>query len=283
MVDRLNEGLTLSDCEELHCVFEYVRGMYGAVLAQCSHDTWFPDRPMPKPTVTDRGRSGKYPNLPSAKDLGLLFPDTLYFDGAVFSHVWKFHILPCLGLDLLNSIIQDPGFDDETLMTIETKVQHLTWRFSPKAWIMRDRFIHNHRLYTSGSRLRRWQWDMPTPGPRPYLQMVQELELQVLQSKIYRQRGWIFFRDSPRPQPTLPSAESIAEEQDSVSDWICLEQENERRRSQKWQDYWAGRTLEDPLDPNSPANQSSPIRRQLDPGVSVFSTVPRFFSGTAAW
>jgi len=110
-------------------------------------------------------------------------------------------------------------------------------------------------------------------------QIKQQYRLQALQWKIYRQRGWIFFTDTPDHRPSLPSSGDIAEEYESVSDWICLEQEKQRRRSQKWQDYWVGRTLEDPLDPDSPINQSKPSGRRLDPGVSVLSTVPRFFSG----
>ncbi|KAJ4005484.1 hypothetical protein NW752_002316 [Fusarium irregulare] len=236
MVDRLNDRLTLSDCEELHCVFENVRGMYGAVLAQCKDDIWFPDRPEPGITVAKRPRNGEYLEPPSAKELGLLFPDDLYFDGAVFSEARNLDIISCLGLDHLSSIIQSLQFDDETLMAID-----------------------------------------------PLQQRIEELRLQVLQSKIYRQRGWIFFRDSPGPQPTLPAMEYIAKEHDSVSDWICLEQEKHRRRSQKWQDYWAARSWEDPLDPETSDKESNPMQRRSEPRVSVSSDIPRFFSGRTVW
>ncbi|EYB24264.1 hypothetical protein FG05_30493 [Fusarium graminearum] len=286
MVDRLNERLTLSDCEELHCVFEYIKSMYGAVKAQSTDDTWFPDRQVPNPTVQSRPRNDEDADLPSARDLGLLYPDNLYFDGALRSIPRKLDILSCLGLDLLSSIIQNSRFDDGTGISIDTHITHLTFYFSDKAWIIRDPFNYNHRLLTSRSRLRSWLRDMPLAVSRRHgdyrgyvRQRKQDLELQVLQSKIYRQRGWIFFRDSPGPQPILPSAEHIVEEYDSVSDWICLELEKHRRRSQKWQDYWAGRTLDDPLDPDSPANQSSPTRC---PEVYAFSTFPRFFSGRTA-
>lgn len=138
---------------------------------------------------------------------------------------------------------------------------------------------------TNGLQILTWTWRVYRNRYHAIVieQTQQQYRLQALQWKIYRQRGWIFFRDSPGPQPTLPTMENIVKEHDSLSGWVCLEQEKKRRRSQNWQDYWAGRSWEYPLDPDSPANQSNPVNRWLKPRVSVSSSIPRFFSGGAAW
>ncbi|CAG2009549.1 unnamed protein product [Fusarium graminearum] len=121
MVDRLNERLTLSDCEELHCVFEYIKSMYGAVKAQSTDDTWFPDRQVPNPTVQSRPRNDEDADLPSARDLGLLYPDNLYFDGALRSIPRELDILSCLGLDLLSSIIQNSRMDYQRPLQLQSQ------------------------------------------------------------------------------------------------------------------------------------------------------------------
>lgn len=300
LVDQLNEKLTLSNREELHCVFEYLKGMYSALSAQCHDDHWFPDRPVAKAPVTDRQRIYSQPDLPSARDFGLLFPDNLYFTLDHHStrpspHVTKWETLACLGLDLLSAILQTRPLDDSIFLDDHLGVENII-RYRPDdyTWIMQWCFARNHRLRATESMLEDWQERLMNYGShltRPHRtiyrdigieQIKQQYRLQALQWNIYRQRGWIFFTDAPDHQPSLPSSGDIAEEHDSVSDWMCLRQEKQRRRSQKWQDYWAGRTLEDPLDPDSPTNQSKPIRRRLDPGVSVLSTVPRFFSSRTA-
>ena len=209
MIEQWNERLTLIDLEELHCVFEYVRGMYGAICAQCDDDTWFPERPVCEVTTTIRRRNDEQPDLPSAKDFGLLFPDNLYFDMGEYTFfgylgMGKLEILPCLGLDLLSPIIQTRRFDFATLSSIGRRAQYLDRVFSCTKWITKGRFNYDHRLYTSESRLDRWKQKMQypdVPGSFTRMRMIRLIEikqrtkdfrLQILQSKIHRQRGWIF-------------------------------------------------------------------------------------------
>ncbi|KAH7174212.1 uncharacterized protein B0J16DRAFT_403789 [Fusarium flagelliforme] len=299
MIEQWNERLTLTDLEELHCVFEYVRGMYGAIFAQCNDDTWFPERPVPEVTTTMRRRNDEQPDLPSAKGFGLLFPDNLYFDIGEYTffgylRMPKLEILPCLGLDLLSPIIQTRRFDFAILSTIGRRAQYLDRVFHCKKWITKGRFNYDHRLYTSESKLDRWKQKMENPDVpgnitrmritplRDVKQRTKDFKLQILQSKIYRQRGWIFLNDSPTHHPILPSVSDLTEQDASVSDDICLGPQRKRRRSQRWHNYWSGLSLEDPLDTDSPANHSNLANHLLEPRVSSFSTVPRFLSGATA-
>lgn len=54
MINMSNETLRLNDHEELYCVHQYFRGLYGAVFAHCNQDSWLPERPVSKGADTDR-------------------------------------------------------------------------------------------------------------------------------------------------------------------------------------------------------------------------------------
>jgi hypothetical protein len=133
MAGRLNETLTLIDCEELQCVFEYFRSMYSAVLAQCEDDRLFPDRPVPNVTVTNRRRNEGQHELRSCRDLGLLFPDNLYFgpDDRYDRHCGPLVLplgwenLASLGLDTLSSILEIPRFDMTSLNHVDDEAASL--------------------------------------------------------------------------------------------------------------------------------------------------------------
>ncbi|KAF5005107.1 hypothetical protein FDECE_8427 [Fusarium decemcellulare] len=111
IVKRSHEKLTLKDYEALCCVHEYLKGLYGALFAHCG-GSWFPDRPTRSQlntTTVNQPVGAKHQDPLSSKDYGLLYPDSVYFSAQEYSagvvREWPIVMLPCLGLDLLSSIV----------------------------------------------------------------------------------------------------------------------------------------------------------------------------------
>ncbi|RFN45628.1 hypothetical protein FIE12Z_10130 [Fusarium flagelliforme] len=282
---QLNETLTLTECEELHCVFQYYRSVYGAVLAQCGDDHWFSDRPLPKATPTERGGDEAQPKLTSTKDFGLLFPDNTYFDWAYYrsdTFLRDWEALPCLGLDLLSAILQSPRFNNTVALRIDWWLTCLLENWVLSLWTLQDPFVRDGKLCYCEYEFPDWRRRMRDQNKAQrnisslikVEQKLHEYSMQNVQSQIYRRWGWIFFTDAPDQQPSLPSAAYIFEQYASVNRMADIGLQMRRRRSQKWQDYWAGRSLEDPLK-----STDSTIDRdhESDRDISAFRDVPRFF------
>ncbi|CAG7566013.1 unnamed protein product [Fusarium equiseti] len=198
ILQELNGKLTLTECEELHCVFQYYRSVCGAVLAQCGDDHWFPDRPLPKATATERGEDVTQPKLPSARDFGLLFPDNTYFDWAqyrsgTFLRDWE--ALPCLGLDLLSAILQSPRFDNTVALRIDWWLTRLFEPWVLSLWILEDPFVRGGRLCYCVYEVPEWRRRMKNHNKAQsdisgFINVEQkrhEYSMQCVQSQVYRQ------------------------------------------------------------------------------------------------
>ncbi|CAJ0552309.1 Ff.00g062880.m01.CDS01 [Fusarium sp. VM40] len=289
MINKSNEKLGLNDYEELYCVFEYLKGLYGAIFAHCRQDSWFPERSVSKTNVPGRRANNDEGVLLSAKNYGLLFSDDQYFDmeKEVFLGLLELEGLPCLGLDSLSAILRSP----ELINTKGCRMTHWVGGLAQQpdsSWILSQHFTLHHDLYVSRTRIDQWKWWMESRnqssrhgisvGPRIDIhQQKQQLHLQNLQSAIYRQRAWIFFTNSSTHQPCLPSWDHLATQRELVSDVVGLGHHQLRRRSQKWQDYWAGRSLDDPLEADSSHVQDEEDSGELKDVQFIPPAIPRFF------
>jgi hypothetical protein len=295
IINKSNEKLSLHDYEELYCVFEHLKGLYGAIFAHCDQDSWFPERSVSKIIVPDDRPRNEEDELLSARDYGLLFPDDLYFDMDIHANepwldLLGYEILPCLGLDSLSSILRSPELNNTKGCRIKHWVCGLA-RQANSSWILNRHFAQHHDLYVTRTRLHQWlermeSWnDLTRPigymtDIRPKIdidQETQQLYIQNLQSAIYRQRAWIFFTDSSDHQPCLPSWDNIAAQQELVSDVLGLEHHRRRRRSQKWQSYWAGQSLDSPFEADASPDQGEEDSGGLNHGDFVLPAIPRFF------
>ncbi|KAL6416091.1 hypothetical protein AUP68_00303 [Ilyonectria robusta] len=82
-----------SELEAIGCVHEYLKSLYGAIVAQCG-DFWLPD--IPEGTLSARGT-------------GLLYPDNLYVDAEVYASDMRSRVsswCACSGFDLVTSLIR---------------------------------------------------------------------------------------------------------------------------------------------------------------------------------
>lgn len=293
-IDRSNEKLSLNDCEELCCVFEYLKGLYGAIFARCRHDSRFPERPVSEATVPDNRASNEKDKLLSAKEYGSPFPDDLYFnmENEAFPGVLDCESLPCLGLDVLSAILRS----SELINTKGRRFRHWVSQLANQpdtSWILDEHFTQHRDLYPSSTKIHEWDWWMEslnhdrhsnrdTVPTRPEIDIDEQnlqLRLQLLQSAIYRQRAWIFFTGSSN-QPCLPSWGHLAVQQELVGDFLSLELCRESRRYQKWLDYWKGRSWNWLPQADSSPGQDEDNSGGLNDEQFVPPTILRFFEKT---
>ncbi|KAJ3537589.1 hypothetical protein NM208_g6249 [Fusarium decemcellulare] len=305
IVKRSHERLTLKDYEALCCVYEYFKGLYGAVFAHC-RDSWLPDRPthsQSKTTAVNQsvGVEHQYPLL--SKDYGLLYPDSVYFSAQEYS-IGEIcgsleDILPSLGLDLLSSIVMSLGMDEKNGEYLRVwfgilssqhdwLIEH-DWFIKP--WIFRRHFVGRHKhLNINDQQIFLWRLRMASQqqsyrgrggricprGSRIDIeQRTRQFHIHNLQLKIFRQRAWVFFDGSrlcTRYSPHLPTWSELEAEDQTTSEMLGLAYQRARRRSQKWQDYWSGRTLDHPFD-----QQEGNGSGAAGPVEDNRQCVPRFF------
>ncbi|KAH7268045.1 hypothetical protein B0J15DRAFT_577909 [Fusarium solani] len=250
-VKFMHEKLRPVEYKELYCVYEYFKGVYGAIFVHCG-DSWLPDRP-----ASCSSDSQPYPGSKH----GLLYPDTVYFSASDYFLDMNIRsrnlsrILPCLLLDLLVHILaslhEQEDYKRYLRRWFNTLSNDLERPDSP--WISSQRFAKHHEqsatfdpnIYHCGlspdSPHRRF---MPRPifqhysGYEPWSRWEQRerlLGIHELQLQIYRQRAWVFFDDVrlfPDARSHFPTMEDL-DKQDQIA--------NNRL------DYYWGRTLDNPL------------------------------------
>ncbi|KAF4980512.1 hypothetical protein FZEAL_3500 [Fusarium zealandicum] len=250
------------DHEALHCVYEYLKGAYGSFFALCA-DSWRQEA-----SELQKGRP-------------LLYPDNLYFsaDAHFADIIWPSQYrnaasyLPYLGFDLLAQLSTLVGRKQQTDEQLRSWFRSLSSEWTMTHWLLPDHFlIHDHGLGLEACD--------PKEGHRH--QLLQRLSRDYfLQVKIYRQRAWAFFDDSrlfPDPATHFPTTDGIEEQQHAVRLQFCscsIEVNRRRRRSRKWQDYWAGRSLDKPKDYCGDSEEQAKI--EDDYGL----VIPPFFNDPA--
>ncbi|KAF5246320.1 hypothetical protein FAUST_1437 [Fusarium austroamericanum] len=238
---KADEHLTIEEHEEIYCVGEYFKGMYGAIIAHSNDDVWFPDRPAPATVVVDELVDDKQHELSHANDYGLLFPDNHYiglntylFDADIQGLRWI--QMPCSGLDSITSLLQYINSGSRSGPQIRDWVKNFPIQNSHCRWTSRGHFAQRYRLYSISADVKQWATEMQFSEP------VNLRDLKVSATGMYRQRAMTFFTGSTGRQPLLPSWKNLFSQQERLRGIVYLAEHRGRRRSQKWQDYWAGRT-----------------------------------------
>ncbi|QPC73210.1 hypothetical protein HYE68_003962 [Fusarium pseudograminearum] len=259
MIHRADKRLTMEEHEEIHYVGEYLRAIYGAIIAQSDSDIWFPDRPAPTTTAIDELLDDKQQELPHANDRGLLFPDNHYIglptyisDAYLMYDTWV--RMPCLGLDPLSSLLQYINSDSISNEDIRHRVRCISDHEPYGCWTASGSFARRHRLYSISADVDQWATEArfsnnrEETGIEPSMTEVDRLtSLQISATGMYRQRAMTFFTGSTS-QPILPCWNNFVSQEERVGDIVDLQKYQRRRRSQVWQDYWAGRTVDRPVD-----------------------------------
>ncbi|UPK92246.1 hypothetical protein LCI18_003181 [Fusarium solani-melongenae] len=249
-VKLMHEKLRPVAYKELYCVYEYFRGVYGAIFAHCG-DSWLPDRP-----ASCSSGSEPYP----ASKHGLLYPDTLYFSASDYFLDMNIQtrnlsrILPCLGLDLLVRILaslhEQEDYERYLRRWFHTLSNELERSDGP--WISKPHFAKHHEqsatfdpnIYHCGlspdSPHRRFM-------PRPIFQHYSGYEPW---SRWEQRERWVFFDNArlfPDVRSHFPTMEDLDKQDQIANNRLGPNYERARRRSQKRQDYYWGRTLDNPL------------------------------------
>ncbi|KAK2026360.1 hypothetical protein LX32DRAFT_504553, partial [Colletotrichum zoysiae] len=230
------------DKEAILCVHTYLRSLYGAMVAQCSSDTWLPE-------VVSKSTS---PHPP-----GLLYPDSLYVDPDFYAlsltHFRGTSGLAILGFDLAAVFLRSAaagksGQDHLRKWFAEAYPENLgnTYLHGWRSRRYLDCLDHNYSDF--GAKEEDHQ-----KGPGMYQILHSRLISTIdVQRKIYQQRAWVFFDNarfyplpSPDARPHFPTEDDILNEQFGNSiqdeDWFTHPFETRvRHLSQKWHDKQRG-------------------------------------------
>lgn len=301
IVTSSHERLSLKEYEELYCVHEYLKSLYGAVFAQCQ-DSWFPDRPTCSEfnvAAVNQTVEVEPETLNSCTNYGLLFPDNVYFDmqqySCGFTNRMVRDILPCLGFDVLGSAILNLATDGTNGQYLRNWFDALSYQYSTDCtpWTSNPHFVGRHKSLSVDDR-DIWDWQMRMENyidsfrfkpsvmysPLPDIdveQQIRQFRIHNIQLKIFRQRAWVFFDDSrmsTSPSPLLPSWNEIVSDEESTKNIVALAHQRDRRRSQKWQDYWSGRILDHPFEQHK---EDTNTRELVANVTGNRRNVPRFF------
>ncbi|EEU35057.1 uncharacterized protein NECHADRAFT_44838 [Fusarium vanettenii 77-13-4] len=265
-VKIMHEKFRPVDYKGLHCAYEYFRSVYGAIFAHCQ-DSWLPDRPAACSSGNRLHPDSKH---------GLLYPDTIYFSASDYLSDMNIQgrnlsrILPCLGLDLLVHILaslqERKDYERYLRRWFNLLSNDLGWTYNP--WMSNRHFAkHHEQSATFDANIYHWGLGPDSPHrrfmPRPIFehysgyepwsrgeQQGRLLGIHELQLQIYRQRAWVFFDDVrfyPDARSHFPTMEDLDKQDQIANDRLGPDYERSRRRSQKWQDYYWGRTLDNPL------------------------------------
>ncbi|RSL83900.1 hypothetical protein CEP52_016590 [Fusarium oligoseptatum] len=301
IVTSSHERMSLKAYEALYCVHEYLKSLYGAVFAQCQ-DSWFPDRPTCSEfnvAAVNQTVEVEPETLASCKNYGLLFPDNVYFDMQQYScglmNGMVRDILPCLGFDLLSSVLISLATNGTNGQYLRTWFHALSYQYSTDCtpWTSNPHFVGRRKsLSVDDTDIRDWQMRMECyidsfrfiPGvmysPLPDIdieQQIRQFRIHNIQLKIFRQRAWVFFHDSRMStisSPLLPSWSELVSEDEATKNTVALAHQRDRRRSQKWQDYWSGRTLDHPFEQHE---EDTDTRELVANVTGNRRDVPRFF------
>jgi hypothetical protein len=278
-----------SDLTMMTSVHEYYRGVYGALFAHCQ-DSWLPDIPQPPKT----GQSSDT-NIPESSRYGLLFPDNTYFSAAAYEEDMEKYgrylasDLPCVGLDCLSQILLFMNEATGREPILKAWLETLSFRFGvawrvllPESLADRELCSYNrpqaeHRgLEQSDEEPEYDEVSMDRFGTVIHKRSPHLKRLHGFQLHIYRQRAWGLFDDDrlyPMHNNHFPTLNEFDQMEKAFQDKVFLapDLERSRRRSQKWQDYWALRTLEPPEQQCSEEDNKVSTKGYVGPCVRFFS------------
>lgn len=246
-IKQSHSNLHVWEYEMFHCVREYARSVYVAMFANFT-DSWLPN---------DRTASG------SEKEF--LYPDTYWTNPNVFfanldlphSCYHSASYLHLRGFDLLTHVLvysesKQGSYKDLrkwflTMSAERRRTQELD-RPSEDHALVQDRgptSIAGTDFGVRGPLLQKISTSLIRDGVVTYPQVMGLSPYYQL--RIYRQRAWPFFEDARFYPDTdslchFPSLDELSEQDRLVKlKFRYPEGEQQRRRSQKWQDFFAGR------------------------------------------
>ncbi|KAF4986699.1 hypothetical protein FDECE_15812 [Fusarium decemcellulare] len=263
------EKLPFAQIKEVYSVYEYVKAVYGAIFAHCQ-DAWLPDRPIASPSEPS---STKEMSPPTKNRL--IYPDTVYFSpGDYFAdlggagYARQASILPFLGLDLLTKLLVSFNADREYGQYVKTWLFACTREIDPyyRSWDLQNHLLSRYErsvdhdsdlllrgLHPDSCRNRmtiiqqhnQFQWSIGYSRDA-WVRQQRQHQFQVM---IYRQRAWGLF-DNTRLYSNIekhfPTMDDLDEQ--AASQPIGVFYKRPRRRSQRWHDWYLGRSLESPLE-----------------------------------
>ncbi|KAI8663340.1 hypothetical protein NCS57_00934600 [Fusarium keratoplasticum] len=257
-VKQLHSNLHIWEYEMLHCVREYARSVYAAMFANFT-PAWLPSDQTASDSESSSGN-------------GLLYPDNFwtnpneYFCSLELSrscyHSASFLYLR--GFDLLTHALLYSESNQGSYRELRK------WFFGMSAeWVRsedsrapsRDHWLVQDQGPTStscadlgvrGQLFQKISTALLREGVVSYPQVIGLSTY--LQLRIYRQRAWPFFEDARFYPATdglchFPSLDELAEQDRLVKlKFPYPKGEQQRRRSQMWQDFFAGRESENDID-----------------------------------
>ncbi|KAF5635818.1 hypothetical protein F52700_5130 [Fusarium sp. NRRL 52700] len=249
-----------SDLTMMQSVQEYYKCVYGALFAHCQ-ESWLPD--IPEPTKTEQSYDK---NIPKISRFGLLFPDNTYFSAEAYEEDMEIYRrclasdLPGFGLDCLSQILLFMNKEAALEPILKAWLKKITHRFY-RTWICRlpeslsDKELrhYNQPLTNQVTPTYDEPEDEETEDEEtedeengiylgdwlpPWLTSIEH------RHPIYRQRARGLF-DNDRLYPKygnhFPTLDQLARRMEEHKKTLSPDVERSRRRSQKWQDYWASR------------------------------------------
>ncbi|KAH7007513.1 hypothetical protein EDB80DRAFT_842930, partial [Ilyonectria destructans] len=188
-----------SELEAIGCVHEYLKSLYGAIVAQCG-DFWLPD--IPEGTL-------------SARNTGLLYPDNLYVDAESYASDMRSRVSSSwarFGFDLVTSLIRTATSGGHGRDRLKLRFKNPpTTRWVRSYWPSYS-CQHSECTYVNSEDIRHQEGS----GMYQILssRIVKRLDLQRV---IYRQRAWVFLDDdrlypSSGLAPHFPTSDEMMEQ-----------------------------------------------------------------------
>ncbi|KAF5572467.1 hypothetical protein FPANT_13049 [Fusarium pseudoanthophilum] len=260
------------DLSMINSVDEYYQGVYGALFAHCQ-ESWLPDIPENFKT----GQSSET-NIPKSSRHALLFPDNTHFSAEVYEEDMEIYgrylasKLPRFGLDFLSQIllfmkeVAGRGLILKAWLKTLPFRSHIPWTWLLPTGLAKKELRHYNRPLVNCNKLEGGE-------SREHLGST---SFDKHQLTIYRQRARGLF-DNNRLYPNynnhFPTLEELAGEMKALNKMLAPRVERSRRRSQKWQDYWAMRTLEPPDQQCSEEDVEASTEGHVGPYVRFFEAM----------
>ncbi|KLP23487.1 uncharacterized protein LW94_8599 [Fusarium fujikuroi] len=263
-----------SDLMMMNSVHEYYQGVYGALFAHCQ-ESWLPDIP-----ETPKKEQSSDANIRKSSRYPLLFPDNTYFNAEVYEADMEIygrylaHELPRFGLDCLSQILSFMNEAAGREHILKAWLKTLSFRFGmpwtcllPQNPVKRE-LRHYNRLRDNCDELEDGEIREGHSG-NSFVNLTSGKH----QLPIYRQRARALFDDNrlyPKHGNHFPTLDELAGTIKELKKTLAPNVERSRRRSQKWQDYWASRILEPPDRQSSEGEVEASINGHLGPCVRFF-------------
>ncbi|KAF5009988.1 hypothetical protein FDECE_3825 [Fusarium decemcellulare] len=206
--------------ESLHCVYNYVDSLYGAMFVQCNDHNGCP---LPDPPAE--------PGAPSSnsRHLGLLYPDNLYFcaeasyddlglEDEYEPRDWGFFDGAVFGFDLVTSLVASAVSGCKGRKRLYKWIEKASREYPVDAWSLTATAVQRDSTL-----------DPKTLKHHDVAGICEELWLEVMGSTtllhdIYQQRAWAFFDDARfypghDIRPHLPTTDEVGEEPPRDSDY----------------------------------------------------------------